>query len=58
MNDPRAWPSSFGRYASEQTRLRVNELSWHLAGEQLAKEIETALQVGEARTPRVGEPGE
>lgn len=65
MNDPRAWPSNFGRYAADQTRQRVNELSWELAAEQLAKEIETVLQGGRQsgpapreRRPRVGDPGE
>ena len=46
--DPRSWASNeaFGRFAEEATRRRVNELSWSLAGEDLAAEIEQVLQGG------------
>ncbi|GIM90350.1 hypothetical protein [Paractinoplanes toevensis] len=67
--DPHEWASnggSFGSWAAEMTRVRVNELSWEAAGEQVAEEIEHVL-AGDAPMPppcepkrrmRRGEPGE
>lgn len=69
LTDPLLWPSSrFGRRAEEETRRRVNELSWSLAGEQVAAEALAYLGAQSAREERrraardegwrVGEPGE
>ncbi|GAA0527093.1 hypothetical protein GCM10010172_04520 [Paractinoplanes ferrugineus] len=67
--DPHVWASNgatFGDWAVEMTRQRVNELSWETAGQQLGEEIEQVL-AGEAPMPpsvpvrrrmRRGEPGE
>ncbi len=46
MPNPEQWPSNnqaFTDAAVEATRRQVNELSWDLAGEQLAAEIEASL---------------
>lgn len=64
LPDPAGWPSNvFSRYAAEATRRRVNELSWSLAGEDLAGEIEQVLSGAQLMPPqrrpmRLGEPGE
>jgi hypothetical protein len=59
LPDPELWPSNTGSFcpdaAVEATRVRVNELSWELAGEQLAEEIEGVLA---GRRMRRGDPGE
>ena len=61
--NPWDWPSNntFGRYAEEATRRRVNELSWEIAGADLADEVASYLQLREplpGREPRAGDPGE
>lgn len=67
LTDPTAWPSNqrFAQYAVERTRQRVNDLSWELAGHQLADEIEQELQTArravdldQRRARRAGDPGE
>jgi hypothetical protein len=67
--DPDQWPSNNGSFASraaEVTRQRINELSWEMAGQQVADEIEQVL-AGDvpmppshrpARRLRRGDPGE
>jgi hypothetical protein len=64
FTDPATWPSNeapFADHAVEVTRKRINELSWALAGDNLADEIERALLAATApreRRVRAGEPGE
>lgn len=67
---PEQWPSNgaFADRAVEDTRRRVNELSWALAGEQVADEAARFLRAHAARELRrrtarsegwqAGEPGE
>jgi len=71
--DPQTWPSNQRRFADaavEQTRERVNELSWEIEGDNLAAEIEQVLsgarpmpdslpgQLPQRRRLRPGDPGE
>jgi hypothetical protein len=65
--DPRDWPSNRPG-PSEQPQQRVNELSWWLAGEQVADEFTPLLRAEAARLERMraaqelgrspGDPGE
>ncbi|MGX6605591.1 hypothetical protein ACWKSP_26185 [Micromonosporaceae bacterium Da 78-11] len=68
FTDPNTWPSNaFGHHAVEATRRRVNELSWELAGNQVAGEASAFLKAEQARrdrqqaaqgVERSGDPGE
>ncbi len=57
LPNPEQWESNneFADAAVEQTRLRVNEMSWEWAGQELAAEIEAVLP---QRRMRRGDPGE
>ncbi len=58
MSDTQAWPSSNHELADravEATRLRVNEMSWEWAGNELAAESEAVLP---KTRMRMGDPGE
>ncbi|MET0417484.1 MAG: hypothetical protein ABW022_15840 [Actinoplanes sp.] len=54
LSDPSRWPSNraFADRAVEQTRQRVNELSWEFAGLQVAGEAEKFLAAQAAREER------
>lgn len=67
--DPEKWPSNrIASRAVEETRRSVNELSWALAGEQVADEVSRFLKAEWGRQERqraaqadgrwAGEPGE